>query len=340
MFQFENISALYFLIIVLIMLGVYLFSWKRLQSRWKKFGDLPLVSQLVNGYSAQRQHIKFAMMALIVVLLCISWTNPQWGYRSQTITAKSSEVFIALDISNSMLAEDISPSRLERAKRFCQKLIQELKGDKVGLILFAGQAYLQVPITHDIASVELFVRSANPQQAAVQGTNISEAINFALDAYSEEDQLKRALILITDGEDHDPQAIETARLANEKGVIVHSIGVGSSEGGFIPIVENRKQGYKKDEYGAPVKSKLNPLLIKDLASAGGGKSYLIKDDDEVISNIMDSIDKMEKREAESQLFSEKRSYFQYFLGFAILLLLLEYLLADRVSGSGLKKWIG
>ncbi len=340
MFQFEYISYLYFLGLVPILIIVFFISQQMIKSRMNKLGDQSLIKRLMEGYSPSNNRLKFALLLTAFIVLCVAWANPQWGYRNDVMKAKSSEVFIALDISNSMEAEDISPSRLERSKRFVQKLLTELKGDKVGLILFAGQAYLQVPITNDLAAVELFVRSAGPQLAGTQGTNIAEAINFALESYSEEEQFKRALIIITDGENHDALALETAKEAVEKGIIIHAVGVGSSDGGYIPMVERGIRSYKKDKQGNPVKTKLNPQLIKDLAAAGSGESYLLDDDEAVIKSLSSEIDKMEKRETEQQIFSEYNSYFQYFLFLGIVLLLIEYLISFKTIGSGFKKWFG
>ena len=340
MFQFEYISFLYFLALIPVFIIIYVISQKMIVHRMSKIGDQGLVTRLLDGYNPSRNRTKFVLLLFAFILLCIAWANPQWGYRDGVMKAKSSEVFIALDISNSMEAEDISPSRLERSKRFIQKLLAELKGDKVGLILFAGQAYLQVPITNDLAAVELFVRSAGPQLASTQGTNVAEAINFALESYSEEEEFKRALIIITDGENHDELALETAKSAVEKGIIIHAIGVGSSEGGYIPEISRGIKSYKKDKSGYPIKTKLNPQLIKELASAGGGQSYLIDDDAAVIKSITAEINKMEKRETEQQIFSEYNSYFQYFLFLAILLIIIEYLISFKALGNGFKKWFG
>lgn len=340
MFQFEDISYLNYLSLAPILVLIYWLSSSWIQRRMAHIGDPSLVARLLIGYAPWKNKLKFILVLISFILLVIAWANPQWGYRSEVMKAKSSEVFIALDISNSMEAEDVSPSRLERSKRFIQKLLGKLKGDKVGLILFAGQAYLQVPITNDLAAVELFVRSAGPQLAGTQGTNIAESINFAKESFSEEEQFKRALVVITDGEDHDDLAIQTAKEATEQGIIIHAIGVGSSEGGFIPQTIRGVKSYKKDDDGNAVKTRLNPQLIKDLAAAGGGQSYLMDDDEEVITALAAEIDKMEKRETEQQLFSEYNSYFQYFLFFAIILLVLEYLISFKTIGVGTKKWFG
>lgn len=340
MFQFEDISYLHYLWLVPVMVLIYWLSTTMIRKRMESLGDPTIVNRLFEGYAPWKNKIKFSLILLAFIFLCIAWANPQWGYRSEVMKAKSSEVFIALDISNSMEAEDVSPSRLERSKRFIQKLLSELKGDKVGLILFAGQAYLQVPITNDLAAVELFVRSAGPQLAATQGTNIAEAIHFAKESFSEKDKFKRALIVITDGEDHDDLALQTAKEATENGIIIHAVGVGSSDGSFIPIVQRGIKSYKKDDDGNPVKSRLNPQLIKDLAAAGGGQSYLLDDDEEVIESLASNIEKMEKRESEQQLFSEYNSYFQYFLLIAIILLIFEYLVSNKTIGKGSKKWFG
>lgn len=341
MFRFEEISYLLYLGIIPILIGLFIWSLWFAGRKREKFAQKHLYDRLVDGKKKWKRNVKFGLTLIAFVFLCIALANPQWGYRTDTIVAKSSEVFIALDVSNSMMAEDISPNRLERAKRFSQKLLKELKGDRVGLILFAGNAYLQVPITHDLASVELFVKSAHTGLAATQGTNITEAIKFAEQSFSEEEEFKRALIIITDGENHDELALSAAAEAKEKGIMIHAIGVGTSQGGLIPYKVRGAQFYKKDKLGNPIKSKLNVDLIRELASSGGGESHLIDNQDAVIESISASIDKMEKRATEQQSFSEYNSYFQYFLFVGLVFLLLEYLLAKRTAGSGwLRKLIG
>ena len=243
--------------------------------------------------------------------------------------AKSSDVFIALDISQSMMAKDISPNRLERGKRIAQNLIQALKGNRIGLIYFAGNAYLQMPLTNDYSAAQLFASSANTEQASTQGTAISEAINLALRAYEEGKANQKAMIILTDGESHDDEAVNAAREAVSKGLNVYTIGIGTSEGAFVPYKTQSGEQYKRDESGQPVTSILNQEMIKNLANAGGGKSYLIGEGNSIITGIKREIDQLEKQEVEQRAFTDYNSYFQYLIAVGLLLLVLQYLIPDR-----------
>jgi len=268
-----------------------------------------------------------------MAFLFVGWANPQWGLKKAKAKAKSTDVYIALDISQSMLAEDISPNRLERAKRFTIDLLKKLKSERVGLIFFAGNAYLQVPVTHDMASVELFVKAANTEKAATQGTAIAEAISLTTESLerAEEKTYKKALIIITDGENHEQEVIDAAKTAQENGVIVYAVGVGTEAGDYVRVIENGYKQYKKDKNGNPVRTSLNTQLIKDIADAGGGLSFLLSNANSVISGITNDISKLEKKESEVNSFSEYNSYFQYFLFIALIFLVIEYLISQKQS---------
>ena len=342
MFRFEHIEYLYLLAAVPAILILYFVSLKLTNSRIKKLGDVSLIKKLIPSWSIKYQHVKLFLFALALVFLSVAWANPQWGYKKAKAKSKSTDIFIAPDISQSMLAEDTSPNRLERAKRFTTRLLKKLKSERVGLIFFAGNAYLQVPITNDIASVELFVKSANTEQAGTQGTAIAEAINLAYESlnFDDDNNYKKGLIVITDGENHEQDILDAAKVANEKGVIVYAIGVGTEEGDYVRVINRGYKEYKKDASGQPIRTSLNTQLIKDLAEAGGGLSFLINNEQEVIDKIIKDISQLEKRESELQSFSEFNSYYQYFLFMAILLLVLEFLLTNKKSKNAKSKLFG
>ncbi|MEL6866388.1 MAG: VWA domain-containing protein, partial [Bacteroidota bacterium] len=241
------------------------------------------------------------------------------------------DVFIALDISQSMLAEDILPNRLERAKQFAQKLVNELKGERIGLLLFAGNAYLQMPLTTDYAAAMLFLRSANTRMAPTQGTAISDAIDLAERSFEEDNKHHKAIIVITDGENHEPDAIERATQARTNGLLIYTVGVGSAKGAVIPTVVGNRRDVKRDRTGNPVTTKLNEATLADIAKAGEGKYYNMVEGDQVFTALREGIDRLEKREIEQRSFSEFESYFQYFIGLALLLLLIEFLTSYRKS---------
>ena len=333
MFRFENTEYLYLLVLVPILLVLYFIFRNWLQKEALRLSDDNLFKRLSPHFSWGKKHLKFGLLLTSVALLCIAWANPQWGNKKEKVRAQSSDVFIALDISQSMMAEDISPNRLERAKRLTQNIVRSLKGNRIGLIYFAGSAYLQMPLSNDYSAAEIFLQSANTNQAGTQGTAIVEAIELALRAFEDDKQYQRSLVIVTDGESHDGLAIAKAAEALEKGLVVFTVGIGTEEGGFIPFLDRGRESYKRDKDGQPVKSSLNIQLLKDLAENGGGEYYLVQEGNQIITGLKAEIDQLEKQEVEQRSFSEYVSYFQYFLGIALLLLLIEYLISNRARQS-------
>jgi Ca-activated chloride channel family protein len=302
------------------------FLWRK--NRIARVGDPVLVERLMPDSSIVRIWTKNILTLTGLLLVLFAASNPQWGTKKEKIKAQSADIFIAFDISQSMMAQDISPSRLERAKRFTEKLIQNLKGDRVGLIYFAGDAYLQMPLTNDYAAAELFIKSANPDLAGTQGTAIDEAIDLAMRAYEEDVQHQRALIIISDGEDHDAEAIALAKEGAEAGLVIYTVGVGTETGAYIPIMNRGRTEFKKDDEGAPVMSRLNIPNLQEIARNGGGEFYLVNQGEEGILDLKDRLSRLQKREVEQKSFSEFNSYFQWFLGIGILFLLLEWMLPN------------
>ena len=333
MFRFEEISYLYLLALVplLILLYVAYILWvKRDRS---KLSENNLFAQLAPRFSWARKYLKFTLLLFSLAFLFIAWANPQWGNKKEKVKAKSSDIFIALDISQSMMAEDISPNRLERAKRLALNIVKSLKGNRIGLILFAGNAYLQMPLSSDFTAAQIFIQSANTNQAGTQGTAITEAIDLAQRAFEDDVQYQRALVIVTDGENHDEEAIAKAKEARDNGLVIFTVGVGTEEGAYVPYEERGREQYKKDKEGVAIKSKLNLNLLRDLSDAGNGKYYLIQQGDKVITELKAEIERIEKQEVEQRSFTEYASYFQYFLGLGLLFMLVEYLINNNSSGK-------
>jgi len=264
-----------------------------------------------------------------LIALFIGYAIPHWGAKREKANRKSVEVFIALDISESMLATDISPNRLERAKRFAQQLVEELKGERIGNIIFAGNAYLQMPLTTDYAAAQLFLRSSNTNMAPTQGTAISEAIDLAEQSFAQNNKQHKALIIISDGENHDDEAITRAREAYENGLMIFTVGVGTQQGGLIPTQAQGFPDYKKDKDGKTIRTTINEQMLSDLASAGAGAYFNISDGDQVITAIQSGIEKIEKQEFETRSFTEYASYFQWFIGLALFFILSEFFISYR-----------
>jgi len=318
MFKFENIEHLWFLAGVIPLALLIVLGWQWHKRMRDKIGDEVLINTLTEGNPEKLRRWQQGLVVLIFVLLIIAWANPQWGGKRQKVKARSSDIFIALDISNSMYCEDVAPSRMDQAKRFATQLTERLRGERLGLILFAGNAYLQMPLTSDYAAAQVFIQSASPALAGTQGTALSEAIETAEEGFTKDDNYHRVLVIITDGEDHDSEALALAKEAHDKGMIIFTVGVGTAEGSFIPIMVRGNQDWKRDGQGQPVRTQLNETLLTTLAEVGGGSYFYLNGGESILQAIDQKVDTLEKREFEERSFTEYESYFQIFLGLAIL----------------------
>ena len=336
MFQFEEHHILWYLAMLPLAAIWFAFSQYLKRRTLARHTELDVFNRLFKAWSSKLEWLKTIVFIVAFGLLIISWANPQWGTRKQKVKAQSSDVIIALDISQSMLAEDVSPNRIERSKRFVSELINALRTERIGLIFFAGGAYLQMPLSMDYASAKLFVQSANPQQAGTQGTVIADAIALSGQVFGEDNPTQKALIIISDGENHETEAIEAAKKAKSEGTFVYTLGIGSNEGAYIPVIERGKKVYKKDKSGEVVKSTLNKDLLKDIADAGGGKFYMVDQTLSAVDNLQSEISRLEKQEVEQKSFTDYNSYFQYFLFFAWLLLVIEFLIPNKFKNKD--KW--
>ena len=336
-FRFENAAYLYALLLIPLFILLFWVIQRARKNAFAKFGNTTLLAQLMPTYSKYKHTVKFILLMLGLSFLIIAWANPQWGTKREKVNRKSVDIFIALDISQSMMAEDVRPNRMLKARQFAQKLIDKLKGDRLGIILFAGNAYLQMPLTTDYAAAQLFLRSANPSQAPSQGTAIGDAIDIAEQSFEEDNKRHKAIIIISDGETHDEGAMETATTAAENGLLIYTIGVGTAGGGFIPTVVRGRSDYKRDKSGNPVKTSLNESMMEELAAAGNGFYFNLENGqvDALAESLRNSVDKLEKREFEARVFNEYESYFQYFIALAILFLVAEFLISYRKN-----RWIG
>ncbi|MCP3929067.1 MAG: VWA domain-containing protein [Bacteroidetes bacterium] len=332
MFRFEYIENLYAFVAIPILVIFFIAMWHARKKSVLRFGSAGLMSQLMVGASRFKHPLKFTLLILALSFLIIGWANPQWGIKKEKVMRKSIDVFIALDISQSMLAEDVSPSRLERAKQFAQKLVQQLKGERIGTIIFAGNAYLQVPLTTDYSAVQLFLKSANPNMAPTQGTAIGDAIDLAERSFEEENKNYKAIVILTDGENHDDEALSRAETARDNGLLIFTVGIGTSEGSFIPVYAGGRQDYKRDRTGNPVRTRLDENVLRELSEKGDGVYFnLANNSDQVVEALQERIDRLEKREFEQRIFNEFESYFQYFIGVALFLIFIEFFISYRRS---------
>jgi len=311
--------------------------------RWKKkalsrFGDFSLIRDLFPDASVTRPYIRFAFILLACILFIFGMCGPQIGTKLEEVKRKGVDVVIALDVSNSMNAEDIRPTRLERAKQAIYLLIDKMEGDRIGLIVFAGQAYVQLPITTDYGAAKLFLQSVNSGIVPTQGTAIGSAIDLAVESIGDSISKNTAIIVITDGENHEDDAVESAKAAAKKGILVHTIGMGSPGGSPIPLYHNGvRSGFVQDESGNTVVTKLDPDLLQNVADAGKGKFVRATNNDDGLELIMKEINSMEKKEFGTKMFTDYEDQYQYFIGAALLLLLIEFLMSEKKSKL-LKQW--
>lgn len=329
MFRFAH--TYYFYLFALIPLFTLLFFYFMI---WRKraamrFGDWNITRQLVPDYSFRKPVVKFVGLMMVMALLILSLANPQTGSRLEKVKRKGIDLMICLDVSNSMMAQDIKPDRLERAKQAITRLIDNLDGDRIGIIVFAGKAYTQLPITTDYAAAKMFISTISPGIVPVQGTAIAQAIETASGSFGESKHNK-AIIVITDGEDHEGSVLEQTEAAVQKGIVIYTIGMGLPEGVPIPVYNGNVQiGYKKDENGQTVMSKLDETLLQRVASVGKGMYVRATTSETGLNKVFDDIARIQKSEIEEKQFSDYESRFQYFTGLALLILLLDLFIFER-----------
>lgn len=332
MIQFAHKEILWFLTAMLFMLVGYSLYWRHRRHSLERMGDPELMKVLMPDASVSAHHWKFFLLFLGTSLLIIAASGPRVGSKLEEIEMKGREIIIALDVSNSMLAEDIKPSRLERSRQMINRMVDRMTNDKIGLIVFAGDAYTQIPITDDYPSVKLFLAGAGPDMVSKQGTAIGAAINLAarsFSSYGKEGDGNRirpnqAIVVITDGENHEDDAVGEAKAAAERGIRIYTVGLGDPNGVPIPMSPG-SSSTRRDREGQVVVSKLNDKLLKEVAAAGNG-AYIAGDR---INSLVDELEKLEKRDISTRVFSDFAERFQYFAGFALLFLFLEFMIRSR-----------
>jgi Ca-activated chloride channel homolog len=327
-FRFDHPDFLYLFLILPILGILYWISYSRKQKALAEFGEMNIISQLMPYASFTRPFYKFGILLLALSFIIIGIAGPQFGSKLQTIKRKGVEIIIALDVSNSMMAQDIQPNRLERAKRAISKMVDKLNNDKIGLIVFAGEAYTQLPITTDYASAKLFLSSISTDIVPIQGTAIGAAINLSTKSFTPDSEASKAIIIITDGENHEDDAIAAAKSALEQGIIVHTIAMGLPEGAPIPVSIGSRD-FRRDEKGDIVISKLDQQMVEQIATAGGGKPVIANNTTTGLNALFDEINKMSKTELEQRVYAAYDEKFQLFIAIGLLLLFLEFLVLER-----------
>ncbi len=331
MFRFHNPFYLYFLVLipVLIIFYIAVFRWK--QKALARFAKLELIQQLTKSYSKQRQILKVALIIMAVFFMILSLARPQLGTKLEHVKREGVDIFVAIDVSLSMKAEDIKPNRLEKAKHAVSKFIDLLEGDRIGLIAFAGEAFVQCPLTLDYGAAKIFLDIIDTDLIPTPGTAIGSAILQAVKTFEGRERKYKVLILITDGEDHEGDPLKAAEMAEKEGVVIYTVGIGSVNGVPIPLYNEtgRIVGFKKDRQGQVVTSKLDEVTLQKIALQTGGKYYRASGSESELNKIYDEIAKMEKKELASVKFSQYEDRYQYFLALALILLIIEIVLPER-----------
>ena len=328
MFRFEEPAYLYLLLLLPLLAAFYLYSNYRRRKNIRKFGDPELMAQLMPDVSKYRPDVKFWMVFVAIGLFSVLLARPQFGSKLETVKRQGVEVMIALDISNSMLAQDVQPSRLQKAKRLVAQLVDKMENDKVGMIVFAGDAFTQLPITSDYISAKMFLESIDPSLISKQGTAIGAAINLASRSFTPQEGVGRAVIVITDGENHEGGAVEAAQEAAEKGMQVFVLGVGSPDGSPIPA-ENGSNNFRRDKDGNVIVTRLNEQMCQEIAQAGDGIYVRVDNSNAAQKVIAQEINKMAKADVETQVYTEFNEQFQAVAWIILLLLLAEMLILER-----------
>lgn len=323
-FQYSTyLYALLFLIPIFILFALYLFKRK---SVFDKLGKESLILRLMPAFSKQSHQVKFILVAIGFVALVIGWANPQIGTKYETIQREGIDVIVALDVSKSMLAKDIIPERLAKSKQLISNLIDRMAKDRVGLIVFAGNAYLQMPLTVDYSAGKMYLKNISTDMMPTQGTAIADAVNLAVRSFQQDEEKHKVLIIISDGEDHEGDADWAISEAVNQGVVVYTIGVGSDKGAPIPI--NNRGEFKKDADGNIVLTKLNDKMLIEMAQAGKGKYFNIETQS-LADKLTDEISAMEGKFIDEKVITDYKSQFPIFLAVAFVLLLLEWIIPYR-----------
>ena len=335
MYQIEAPSYFVYLLVLPVLIALFLgvLWWKK--RKQKQFADGSLLNRLSPERSVFKSVLKLIMICLGLTFLIIALVNPKMGTKLETIKRQGVDIVFALDVSKSMLAEDIKPSRLAKAKQIITRIIDNLGSDRIGIIIYAGNSYPLLPITTDHAAAKMFLQNANPDMVSSQGTAINEAIDRSLTYYDDDAQTNRFLFIVSDGEDHEENTLELANKAANRGIKTYTIGVGTGDGGPIPLKSNGVViGYKKDSKGDVVITKMNQKMLKDIASEGNGKYIDGSKTNQTLEVIEELLLKAEKSEFESTQFSDYKDQFQWFLGIGLLFLLIDVFLLEKKT-----KWI-
>lgn len=327
MFRFANIEYLWLLLLIPVLVVAYIVYTRYKRRQLELFGDKQLVESLIPNMSRVKPTVKFILAVVALTLLIFALARPQYGTKEETMKRQGIEVMFALDISNSMLAEDVAPNRLERSKQMLSKLIDQMSEDKIGLVIFAGEAYTQLPITCDYVSAKMFLQNIQPDLIRTQGTAIGAAINTCVRSFGVPSEASRAIIVITDGENHEDDAVKAAQAAKEAGIKLVMVGIGKPEGSPIPI--QGTNNFKKDRQGNVVVTRLNEQMMNEIAQAAGGIYVRCDNTNTATRAVQKELDTLAKSEIETKVFTEYNEQYQSFVLVALLLLVIDFFIFNR-----------
>lgn len=328
MFRFGDPIYLYLLIVLPFLAAFYLYSNYRRRKRIRQYGDPELLVHLMPTVSKYRPDVKFWLVWSALAVAIFMLARPQFGSKMETVKRQGIETVVALDISNSMLAEDVTPSRLEKSKRLISRLVETFNNDKVAMIVFAGEAFTQLPITSDYISAKMFLSSISPSLISTQGTDIRGAIDLAMKSFTPQEEVGRAIVLITDGENHEGGAVEAAKEATKKGVRVFVLGIGSPDGSPIPTTPGSND-FRRDKDGNVVVTRLNEQMCQEIAQAGNGMYIRVDNTNNAEKALNAEINKLAKADVETKVFTEFDEQFQVLAWIVLLLLVADILLLER-----------
>ncbi len=328
MFRFGNPEYLWLFIVMPLLLAIYIFLNIKKRKDVQKLGTLSTLKKMMPELSLKRSYLKFWLIFSALCVGIIMIARPQFGTKVETVEKEGIELVIAIDVSNSMLARDVSPDRLTRAKQILTRLIDVRKNDKVALIVFAGEAFVQMPLTSDTQSAKIFLNSIEPSLVPVQGTAIAQALTMGMNSFSSDKDVDKAIVVITDGEDHEGNATEIAKQAADAGIMINIVGIGSAEGSPIPVNENRNN-FMTDNEGQIVVSRLNEQMCIDIAQAGKGLYVQADNTNNAIRALENELDELETANSSTLLYSEYDEKFGFFAWILLILLVLEILIYDK-----------
>lgn len=331
MYRFEHIEYLYWLFALILIFFLFIFNLITNKRKRKLLGRIQLVSQHIPACFPLFKWLKFLLFGVALIFVILGLANFQIYTGSHEVKVKGSDIIVCLDISNSMLAEDLSPNRLEKAKMSLQKMVKKLQGDKIGVIVFAGNAYYLLPLTVDYNAAKIFIQSINTDMISAQGTNVGSGLQKAWESFEASNPTanNKAIILITDGEDHDGPAIEIAKQFTEYNIPIHCIGIGSEQGAPIPVYQNGKMiGFKKDKDGNIVITKLNKDFLQQISSETNGIVVIASNNDLGLDKLLKEIKKLNKAETNTITFKDYESQYQWLIGIALFLLIIEFLIPE------------